>query len=65
MQFEKPKLQRAYITATDPETRKSVSFTVYGVTPDEFKEQVQRVSPQDGGAGAKHGGQRTRKTRVA
>lgn len=35
VQLEKPKTQRSYVTITDPETRKSVCQTLYGIKPDE------------------------------
>ncbi len=35
MQLEKPKLQRVYVNVTDPETRKSLSQTIYGSTAAE------------------------------
>jgi hypothetical protein len=37
---ERPKDQRVYVVARDPETGKSRSVTVYGVNPDQFVEAV-------------------------
>lgn len=42
MQFDKPKVQRTYVQAIDRATRKSKSFTVYGVTPEQFADAVRR-----------------------
>ena len=65
MQFEKPKVQRVYVTVTDPDTRKSVTRTVYGSTTGQVIAALEAgVKPsasqrKKGGVAAKHGGQPT------
>lgn len=48
MQFSKPQLQRTQVVAIDAATRKSKSFTVYGVTPAQFVERVRRQFRDEG-----------------
>ncbi len=37
VQTKKPKVQRAYVTAKDPDSKRTKSFTVYNMTPEQFK----------------------------
>jgi len=37
---KKPQLERVYATLTDPQTRKSKHFTVYGATVDDIYHRV-------------------------
>ena len=48
MQLEKPKVQRIYVTVTDPDKESpSRSETVYGSTPELFFENLQRLASAD------------------
>lgn len=61
MQLTKPQIQRTQVVAIDQVTRKSKSFTVYGVTPAQFCERVRRqFRDEEGEGGGRSEGKRKR-----
>ncbi len=50
MQLEKPKLQRVYVTAMDPDTRKSLTQTIYGSTAAEVIDLLRKALSKKPGA---------------
>jgi hypothetical protein len=66
MQFAKPTLQRAQVVVRDPDTGKSKSFTVYGVTPEQFCTRVRRqFRDEEGESGRPKPGRQTKATSPA
>lgn len=51
MQLTKPQIQRSQVVVIDVLTRKSKSFTVYGVTPEQFCDRVRRQFRDEEGEG--------------
>lgn len=47
MQLEKPKIDSVRVTLTDPETNKSRSITLYGITRDEMFDRLRRDAATD------------------
>lgn len=44
---EKPRIQRVYVTALDPDTKKSQSVTLYGATPEQVIEKLRSDAAKD------------------
>lgn len=44
MQANKPKIQRTYVSAVDPVTKKREDFTIYNATPREIKSRLTNTS---------------------
>lgn len=48
-QLDRPKVQRVYVTARDPDTGDSKSTTLYNISPEKFIESVRGAAGESAG----------------